>query len=115
MSDIPRVTGKPLAGPRARWDYPEYAISLSATLGVGNQDEISLGLSNAELSDLRCVRNYLVHPSKYTGEIYARIIRDRGLRGIGPSHYLRHSVAGGSTIFDGWVQNLVDLAWNAIA
>lgn len=114
VSDISHITGKPLAGPQAKWDDPVFAIGLSATLGVTNQVEIGRGLQSANLGDLKLLRDYVIHPNLHTALRYTGMIRLHGLREIDPDQFLRHQPIGGSAMFEGWVQNLLDSAWNAV-
>lgn len=114
VADISVLTGKPLAGPGATWDDPQYAIRLSATLGLVNQNEISLGLSYANLSDLKCLRNYVIHSNSHTGMNYARMIRNHGMTGVSPDQFIRQQERTGPTVFESWVENLLNSAWNAV-
>ena len=114
VSDISQVAGKPLTGPRARWDDPAFAIELSTVLGVANQVEIGRGLQSADLGDLKLLRNYVVHPNRHTGLRYISMVQQHGLRQIDPDQFLRHQALGGPSMFETWVQNLLDSAWNAV-
>ena len=114
VSDIPRVAGKPLAGPQAKWDDPVYAIGISCTLGVTNKVEIDRGLQSADMGDIKLLRNYVIHPNQHTKPRYINMIRLHGLREIDPDQFLRHQPIGGLAMLEGWVQNLLDSAWNAV-
>lgn len=116
VSDIATVAGKPLAGGRAKWENPQYAIDFSAGLGIANQREVSIGLAAADLSnldDLRILRNYAIHPNRRTGGNYATMVQRYGLAGTDPDGFMRHTSAGGA-IWEIWVKNLLDSAWNAV-
>lgn len=116
VSDIAAVAGKPLAGIGAKWEEPSYAIDFSAKLGIANRSEVSAGLAAADLSnleDLRILRNYVIHPNRRTGQIYATMVQRYGLAGTRPDGFMRHKSAGG-TIWEIWIGNLLDAAWNAV-
>lgn len=116
VADIAAVAGKPLSGIGAKWEDPGYAINFSAQLGIANRWEVSAGLSAANianLEDLRILRNYVIHLNRRTGRNYATMIRRYGLTGTSPDGFMRHKSAGG-TIWEIWIENLLDSAWNAV-
>ena len=73
VSDIPAITSKRLAGPGSNWEDPKFAITQARMLRVENYVEINLGLASANVSEIKCVRNFIVHPNSFTGDIYARM------------------------------------------
>ena len=116
VSDIAYVARKPLAGIGAKWEDPQYAIDFSAGLGIANQREVSIGMAAADLSnldDLRILRNYAIHPNRRTGRNYAIMVQRYGLAGMDPDGFMRHTAAGGA-IWEIWIKNLLDSAWNAV-
>ena len=115
VSDIPKITHKPMAGPRAYWYDPQFAIDCASDLSVLNYNEISLGLGSADLSEIKCVRNFIVHPNSYTNANYLQLTRNRGLFGVDPDTLMSQRIVGGATLFETWIEDLLTAAWNAIA
>lgn len=117
VADIPRVTQKPLSGPGTRWEDPGFAIDQARRLQVTNHNEIGLGLGSVSnsLDNLKCVRNFIVHPNRNTRGRYYHMTRTIGFSGIPPDHLLHQSLPGGVTIFEDWVSSLTIAAWNAVA
>ena len=114
FADIPKITGKPMAGRGANWDDPSFALRQANTLNVVNYNEILLGLGSADLSDIRCVRNFIVHPNSFTRANYVQLTRNLGLIGLEPDLLLAHKVIGGATMFDSWIEDLLNAAWKAV-
>lgn len=114
FADISKITGKPMAGPGAYWDHPNFAIARANDLKVANYNEINLGLASAGLTDIRCVRNFLVHPNQSTNANFAQLTKNSGLLGVDPDTLLAQRVAGGATIFETWIADLLTAAWNAV-
>ena len=116
VSDIAKIAGKPLSGINAKWENPRYSMDFSTRLSIANQNEVNIGLSAANpsnLNDLRILRNYAIHLNRSTGRNYAIMIQRYGLAGINPDRFMRHKSAG-RTILEIWIENLLDSAWNAV-
>ena len=116
VADVAQAAGKPLTGPKARWDDPSFAVEFAAALGVANQIEIRRGLQAADISSLKILRNYVTHPNRHTGQRYSSMVQKHGWRRIDPDRFLRSQSPGGGgpTVLEAWVQNILDSAWNAV-
>ena len=117
VEDIRTAIGlKEFSGPGAKWEEPQFTIKQAGRLRVANHTNISSGLSSAstELDNIKRLRNYLVHPNKYTSENYAQMARRLGFRGLPPDQLLAQATLGGETVFDDWLSALMRAAWNAV-
>ena len=117
VSDIPKVSGKPIAGIKAKWEDPTFSIRYSTVLNVANSNKITQGLSSANvanLEDLKTVRNFIVHSNVHTGDKYTTMLQKHGLFRIKPDQFIREPSSVGGTMFEAWIVNLLDSAWNAV-
>lgn len=117
VRDIPLIAKVKLSGPESHWEDPTFALRVAQKLQVGNYNEISLGLGSVSthLTNLKSVRNYIVHPSDQTGKKYVQMTRSNGFIGLPPDQLLHHLLPGGATVFDTWSSDLVNAAWNAVS
>ena len=121
VSDIPTIisrhTKQQFFGPRTQWEDPNFAIRHATFLKVANLNQISLGLGSVTtiLQEIKCVRNFVVHPNKDTRNKYVQATRSLGFRGLSPVQLMNQSMRGGITVFDTWVSNLDTAAWNSVA
>ena len=118
VSDIPKAIGTQLAGPRAKWEEPSFTIGHASRLHVANYNAISIGLSSislANITNIKCLRNYLVHPNSFTGRQYAQMAGSLGFRGLMPDQLLSQFLPGSVTMFEAWVSDLLSAAWDAVA
>ena len=100
----------------ARWEEPTYAIQQAQKLRVANFQNISLGLGSAatDCTNLKVVRNFIVHPNQHTRGRYDQMALVLGFYGLAPSELVNQRPQGGPTIFDYWVMNLENAARNAV-
>lgn len=112
--DYPRIIRQLKAGPGTKWDEPSFAIQLAYDLSVTNYNQISLGLGSATISEIKCVRNFIVHPNVVTNTNYLQLTRNRGHYNVDPDTLISDRVAGGATLFETWVEDLLVSAWNAV-
>ena len=117
VRDIRSITKKPLSGPGAPWENPTFAITQARVLQVANCNEIDLGLGSVstDLANLKCVRNFIVHPNTRTAGQYIQLARSIGFRKLPPDRLLHQHLPGGVTVFDSWVSAFLTAAWNAVA
>ena len=118
VSDIPGIIKlKDLASPATKWEEPQFAINQASVLKVKNINSIQLGLGGASMvaGNIKCVRNYLVHPNRNNRNKYIDMIRALGFRDLPPDQLLFQAVVGGETVFENWLSTLSLAAWNAVA
>ena len=120
VRDLPTITRQftrqPFSGPRSQWEIPRFAIDQARHLQVANFNQISLGLGSiTTLDDLKCVRNFIVHPSESTALRYYQATRNLGFSGLPPIQLLNQRLPGGATVFHTWVSDLETAAWVAVA
>lgn len=96
------------------WDDPRFALQQASTLQIANYNQVSIGLSSAQTQDMKFVRNFIVHPNEYTRLRYEQVARSLGSQGFSYDHLLSQRIAGGATIFESWVHQLLGAAWNAV-
>ena len=108
---------KDLGSPAAKWEEPQFAINQALTLNVKNINSIQLGLGGASMvaDNIKCVRNYLVHPNRNNRNKYVNMIRILGFHDLPPDQLLYQAVIGGETVFENWLSTLLLAAWNAVA
>ncbi len=97
----------------ANWDDTEYALRQAKALGVRNYNSLSLGLSAADLSLIRPVRNVIVHPNPLTRRNFSTALELHGLRETSPDSLIQDLQANDMTLFESWVQQLSTSARNA--
>ena len=110
----PKTIRNFMAGPKTYWYDPKFAITQAKDLKVANLLEIDLGLGSANLTEIKCIRNYIVHPNRFTRADYLRLTRNHALTGLEPDLFLAQRVIGGATMFDTWIEDLLIAAWNAV-
>ncbi len=117
VSDVPQIAKTPLAGVRSNWDDPEFTIDQAMRLKVANFNDIELGLAPVSIvaDNIRCVRNYIVHPNSRTSSRYAQTARVLGFSGLPPDQLLSRTVPGGETVFENWLSILILAAWSSVA
>lgn len=115
LGDIAKITGKPITGPGANWHIPTFAVNSANALQTLNYPQISAGLGSVNGSDLRSVRNYIVHPSELTKSQFDQTALNLGIIGAGPVDLISAPLHGGSNIFESWVLDLQTAAQIAIA
>ena len=117
IGDIAKVTKKPVSGPGSSWEEPKFTIRQAKALSLTNRNEIELGIGavSTNLANLKCVRNFIVHPNDITGNKYLQMTRSIGFVGLAPDELLHQFLPGGVTVFDFWVSDLLCAAWNAVA
>ena len=113
VRDIPGITQ---SGPGTSWEDPPFAIKQANRLQLVNYNEIGLGLGSVSnhLANLKCVRNFIVHPNKNTQGKYRQMARDIGFAGLPPDDLLNQFLRGGATVFEDWGERLRIAAWNAV-
>ena len=117
VRDIPNITKNPLSGPKSYWEDPAFTIRQAKLLQVANYNDINLGVGSiaTELANLKCVRNFVVHPNAKTAAKYMQMTRAIGFTKLPPDELLHQHLPGGVTVFDSWVDVFLTAAWNAVA
>ena len=117
VSDVTSIVPELWSGPRAYWEEPAFVIRHARCLQVANHNQISLGIGSVSnsLTNLKCVRNFIVHPNRITRGKYFHMTRSMGFSGFTPDRFLHQYLAGGVTVFDDWISSLTTAAWNAVA
>ena len=117
VRDITNINPTLSSGPQSHWEDPAFAIKQARRLQVANYNEIGLGLGSVStnLTNLKCVRNFIVHPNRITRGKYFHMTRSMGFSGCTPDRLLHQYLAGGVTVFDDWISKLNAAAWNAVA
>ena len=115
--DISTVTNVQMAGPRSYWEDPSFTIGLANRLQIANYNTIDLSIASVStiLTNVKCVRNYVVHPNRFTSLKYLQMTSILGFKGLPPDQLLHQFLPGGVTIFDAWTSDLLGAAWNAVA
>ena len=116
VRDISNIAPRLSSGPQSHWEDPVFAIRQAKRLQVANHNEIDLGLGSVStnLANIKCIRNFIVHPNKNTRGEYYRMTRSIGFAELPPHQLLHQFLYGGATVFDDWVANLMTAAWNAV-
>ncbi len=120
VSDIHKVIklkDKDLAGPAAKWEEPRYTIEQAGRLELANFNSIDLGLSGASTitDNIKCVRNYLIHPNRRNSSRYTSMVNMLDFNGVLPDQLLLQTIAGGETVFENWLSALTLSASIAVA
>ncbi len=117
VSDVSQITKTPLAGARSNWEDPVFTIDQAMRLKVANFNDIDLGLAQVSIvaDNIRCVRNYVVHPNSRNNSRYVQTARVLGFSGLSPDQLLSRTVPGGETVFENWLSILILAAWSAVA
>lgn len=108
---------KDLSSQAAKWEEPDFAIKKAEALDVKNLNSIQLGLGRASgvANNIKCVRNYLVHPNRNNGNKYIGMARILGFRNMPPDQLLFQILTGGETVFENWLSTLSAAAWEAVS
>ena len=101
------------AGPRTKWDEPQWALQCANTLSPTNMNQIGLGLTGVSVDSLKSVRNFLVHPNERTRNIYQNLAQALGYHGIEPKALLNSNLGIGSTVLESWIADFQISAYNA--
>ena len=117
IREITSVVPELSSGTRTYWENPAFVIKHARRLQVANHNQISLGIGSVSnsLTDLKCVRNFIVHPNRSTRGKYYQLTRSIGFSGLTPDRLLHQYLPGGVTVFDDWISKLTAAAWNAVA
>ena len=118
VSDILKVIKlRDLASPSAKWEEAQYTIDQARQLDVANFSTINLGLGGASgvTDNIKCVRNYLVHPNRNNSIRYTNTVNALGFNNLLPDQLLFQTIPGGETVFENWLSTLTLAAWNAVA
>ncbi len=101
------------AGPRTKWDEPQWALQCANALSPTNMNQIGLGLTGVSVDSLKSVRNFLVHPNERTRNIYQNLAQALGYHGIGPKTLLNSNLGMGSTVLESWIADFQNAARNS--
>lgn len=116
VADVSNVLGAKsgLQSPHMKWEEAEFSVRCAQTLRLGNVEEINRGLGSAQISNIKTLRNFLVHPNKRTRTRYEQVARDLAMPGLRPDELLSQRTLGGPTMFETWIERLLIAASNAV-
>lgn len=101
-----KLLGSLQGGSGTKWDDPSYALGQANAFQIGNYHSVSTGLGTADLSLIKPVRNFIVHPNQITHGKFIRALVDHGLRTTIPDDLIQERQNDGITLFESWVRHL---------
>ena len=115
LANIKAILGNDFgAGPGTRWEDTNWALQRARRLNPANQNEINLGFGSAPSSDLKLVRNYLIHPNRHTRfKYFHELVPTYSPVRLEPYPFLTNRLPGGSTVLESWIADFQIAAYNA--
>jgi hypothetical protein len=114
FSDVKAKLGANISsGPSTRWDEPSWALDRARQLAPSNFEQINLGVGSAPVSQLKALRNYLVHPNEHTKGRYLNLAIQLDYPGMQPKELLKSRLPMGPTVFESWIADFQIAAYNA--
>ena len=115
VHDISTRVKAPLSGPGANWHWPAVSVGAANSLGVANYTQLSLGIGGADIAPVIAVRNFIAHPGALSNAEFKSQAKKMGagISAQDPDDLVTTRIAGGASVFEGWVSDLRTAAKNA--
>ena len=95
------------------WHKPEFVTRVAEELQPANHEVLVLGISSPpSIRNLNILRNFIVHGDDRR-ERYKRLLNEYGRRDTCPASFLAHQTPSGTSLFEDWLEEIVQASRHA--